>query len=428
MKAVVVELKNDLAAILSDDGCITTIKNNHYEIGQVIQINNPAIRNVRKASTFIAAAAACVFLSVGSWAYASPYSYVSMDVNPSIEFTVNRFDRVLKVHAVNEDGQDILDSISISKLKNKSITDALIKSVDEITEAGYFDSNIEGGIVIATSSKDTNKADQLAKELLQTVEQRTLENQDEVNVEAFSVAKESVEEAKALGVTPGKLNLVEKLQEVSGDPNSIDKEEWLNKPVKDILKATKDYAKSSQTSEDTYSEEAATSPTPTSALQDKNNKDKTKNSKEVKQESSDETTNSSDVNGKNVVENTNNTNKADNKASKDEKNQNKADSKETNVNNDKSNPTKKNITSKKNPSQNEINSSDNSSSTKDTATNNNNQNTSKKDNSSSNSNKSKDNETKKNNDNSSNGSKQKSNENTSSDQNSGKGNNTHSKK
>jgi len=28
MKAVVVELKNELAAVLSEDGCIVTVKNN----------------------------------------------------------------------------------------------------------------------------------------------------------------------------------------------------------------------------------------------------------------------------------------------------------------------------------------------------------------------------------------------------------------
>jgi hypothetical protein len=243
MKAVIVELKNDLAAVLSDDGRITTIKNKDYEIGQEIQMRNHNSNLTKKIVTFAASAAAFVVLSVGTWAYASPYSYVSLDVNPSIEFTVNRFDRVLSVKAVNDDGEEILQKISLSDLENKTIEDAITNTVKQISEQGYFDGTIEGGIVITTSGKDEEKAEELAQELQDTVEEEITEIGDDVVVEAYSVGLERVEEARALGVTPGKLNLVEKLQASATDPSSINLEEWLNKPVKEIMKATKDNRK-----------------------------------------------------------------------------------------------------------------------------------------------------------------------------------------
>ncbi len=247
MNAVVVELKSGLAAVLSDDGCIVTIKNNDYEIGQVIQMNNTKIRFTKKIAVFAASAAAFVMISTGAWAYASPYTYVSVDVNPSIEFNVNRFDRVLHVKAVNDDGEAILKEISLSDLENKTIEDALTQTVKQMSEAGYFDGNIEGGIVITTSSKNEKKAEELAQELQQTAEEEVDENGDDVIVEAFSVGLERVEEAKELGVTPGKLNLVEKLQASAADPSTINLEEWLNKPVKEIMSATKENRKASVT-------------------------------------------------------------------------------------------------------------------------------------------------------------------------------------
>lgn len=244
MKAVVVEIKKNYAAVLSDRGCIVTVKNKQYEVGQIIQIQESFVPLSKKAGIFAAsAAAAFVILGSGAWAYASPYSYVSMDVNPSIEFTVNRFDRVLNAKGVNDDGERILDQISLKNLKNKTIETALTESVDRISDAGYFDGNTEGGIVIAASSKNTGKAAALAADLKDSVAREAKENGDSIEVEAFSVSREEIKAAKELGVTPGKLNLVEKLKETAGDNNQIDIKEWINKPVKDIMKATKDYKK-----------------------------------------------------------------------------------------------------------------------------------------------------------------------------------------
>lgn len=75
-----------------------------------------------------------------------------------------------------------------------------------------------------------------------------VEEETEIAVEAISVGLERVDQAKNLGVTPGKLNLVEKLQEAAQDTKVIEIEEWLNRPVKDIMKATKEYNKAKSSS------------------------------------------------------------------------------------------------------------------------------------------------------------------------------------
>lgn len=240
MKAVIVELRNNYASVLSDDGCIRKIKNNSYQVGQVINMTIARNNMLKKITMFAASAAAILIFGVGTWAYASPYSYVSLDVNPSVEYVLNRFDRVLKVKAGNEDGESILQEIKLENLKNETIVNAINKTLSQIYDMGYLSDDTEGGIVIATSNKDTKKAVELYEDIKEDIEDEIHESYDTASVEFFNVGMERVEAARELGVTPGKLNLVEKMIESSDDPQSILLEEWLDKPVKDIMKATKE--------------------------------------------------------------------------------------------------------------------------------------------------------------------------------------------
>jgi hypothetical protein len=89
-------------------------------------------------TVILIAAVLVVLLSIGSWAYASPYTFVSLDVNPSIEFTLNRFNRVINVKAINDDGSEILVSLK-NDIMNNSIDDAVAETVEKIKENGYFD-------------------------------------------------------------------------------------------------------------------------------------------------------------------------------------------------------------------------------------------------------------------------------------------------
>ncbi|MEG1773262.1 MAG: hypothetical protein RR320_00255 [Oscillospiraceae bacterium] len=188
-----------------------------------------------RVSTIAACGALITGLSVGAYAYMAPASYVSMDVNPSIEYTLNMFDRVLSVQAVNEDGAHILQAVNLSDLSHQSIDEAVKLTLGEITAKGYFDGNVPGGIVIATSGKEPVNAEKLADHLKEIVTAQCAENNHTVSVETMTVDQAQLDEAKTLGVTPGKLLLVQELQ--SENPANVDfiPEEWLNKSVKDIM-------------------------------------------------------------------------------------------------------------------------------------------------------------------------------------------------
>ncbi|MEG1988229.1 MAG: hypothetical protein RR035_03515, partial [Oscillibacter sp.] len=172
-------------------------------------------------------------LGVSAYAYMAPVSYVSMDVNPSIEYTLNRFDRVLSVQAVNEDGARVLQETE--NLKNKPIDEVIRLTLTEIAKEGYFDNSAAGGVVIATSGKESTSMETLAAHLQEVAAAQCAENNHTVSVEALSVNPQQRDEAKALGVSAGKLVLVQNMQAENPDAATIITEEWLQKSVREIM-------------------------------------------------------------------------------------------------------------------------------------------------------------------------------------------------
>lgn len=252
MNGIVMEVRKNQAVILSDDGNVSTINDKNYELGQVIIMKKEKTLNSKLIKKVAGIASVFALAAVSSFAYTTPTSYVSLDVNPSIEYSLNMFDKVLTVKAVNEDGQEIVANLEV---KNLEISEAVQKTIDKLLQEGYITDDENAGIVIAISNDDEEKSEELATEL----EQETQEYIDEVDdseetaaveVEVEAVGKARVEEAKTLGVTPGKLNLVEKLiasygdTKVKEDYSEDELKEMLNMSVKEINKTIKENRKS----------------------------------------------------------------------------------------------------------------------------------------------------------------------------------------
>lgn len=72
----------------------------------------------------------CIFLLAGTGGYAvyrRPVSYISIDVNPSIELAVNRFGTVVYAKGYNEDGQEILAHVSLKNISYQQAIDRLLQ-------------------------------------------------------------------------------------------------------------------------------------------------------------------------------------------------------------------------------------------------------------------------------------------------------------
>jgi len=86
-------------------------------------------------------AAACVIiLCLGVWfgysLYFTPVTVISVDINPSIELKVNRFDKVVGVEAFNNDGADLISTVNVRHLNYQKAVDKLLatESISSLVE------------------------------------------------------------------------------------------------------------------------------------------------------------------------------------------------------------------------------------------------------------------------------------------------------
>lgn len=154
----------------------------------------------------IPAVACLLFMLVGGrWLYFTPTVEISMDINPSIELGLNRFDRVISVSSYNSDGQELANLLDIKYmdyaeaihqiLDNENIT--ILLSNNEIMTIG----------VIGTDGAQSSR-------VLSGVESCIAE---ERNTYCYYAHSEEVEAAHEMGLSYGKYRAFLEIQAL--DPN-----------------------------------------------------------------------------------------------------------------------------------------------------------------------------------------------------------------
>lgn len=168
MKAVVVDLKGKYAAVMSENGAVVKVPNANYAIGQKIELHEVGHAHnapFRRIASVAIAAALVLSVSVGT-VYAMPYGTVSLDSDSAIEYTINRFDRVIGVQALNEGGKTVLEELSKSSLKHRTVEKAIQATVDYLQEA-VPDDGEQPQINLYIDMKDETHADNLRVRLSQ---------------------------------------------------------------------------------------------------------------------------------------------------------------------------------------------------------------------------------------------------------------------
>lgn len=80
-------------------------------------------------------AAACLLLilfggSFFAYTWFSVKAILSIEVNPSVALSINRYERVIDARAMNSDGDDLLDELSLKGLKLETAMDALMGAMN----------------------------------------------------------------------------------------------------------------------------------------------------------------------------------------------------------------------------------------------------------------------------------------------------------
>lgn len=81
---------------------------------------------------FAILASACLFfltVGFGGWRiYFTPTASVSIDINPSLELSVNRFNKVLAVTGYNTDGKELASSLQVKYMDCEDAIDKIVTS------------------------------------------------------------------------------------------------------------------------------------------------------------------------------------------------------------------------------------------------------------------------------------------------------------
>ncbi len=231
MKAVIVECSNGAAVALCDDGTFRKLKNKGYFIGQELLIKHKPSANRMVQKLSICASLALVLLSfagIGSHSLKEPYSYVSLDINPSIEYALNRYDKVISVSGINHEGQQVVSSIE-SDIKNQNITTALGVTIGQLEKDHYIIQEAYNHVIVSVYSANNTKAQSIASR----VNTFSAEKSSICAIDTIPVSKEVKDDADSLGITPGKLALIHAVAETTSDSN-FNVSEWTNKTVSEL--------------------------------------------------------------------------------------------------------------------------------------------------------------------------------------------------
>lgn len=220
MKAVVLEIKEKWAAVLCEDGVIRKVKKGNFKVGDSFDFeaeNHKKVVSIGSLRRNMVGSAAALFLIVagvaGTYSYNNVLacSYVSLDINPSIEYTLNRQDKVVAVKGLNNDGQKIADELlSVRKV---TLKEALQETKQLLTKKNYLKSGSSEDVLIDISANNSARKDTLKKEALSVFD--TELKKGELNLVLTESDLKEHKRANSLGISTGEYKQIQYIKNKS---------------------------------------------------------------------------------------------------------------------------------------------------------------------------------------------------------------------
>jgi|GEM_PF-1103850 hypothetical protein len=238
MKGVIVDKKGRFAVLLTTDGRFIKIANKaDYKIGFEVELNKVS-RNYNSLLARVSSIAAVFLfalgLTYGVYSYTMPYSYVDLDINPSIELTANVYDVIIKAETLNDDGDKLLGN---KKLKYKNLGKGIEELIDSAVQQKYLKEQSENAILLTVIGNDIAKLDKLSKNLEAITSQALDDSMVKSEIITQQINEKEHKDTKDVGLSQGKLKLIEKV--IANEPD-LKLDELKDEPVKNIVKKLKE--------------------------------------------------------------------------------------------------------------------------------------------------------------------------------------------
>lgn len=181
---------------------------------------------VRSTAYKVASCAAALIVLFGGVSLVNrtgpAFAVVGLDVNPGIELTIDKNEKVISAVAVNEDGQHILSDLRIEK---RNVNSACDEVVEAMMDEGYL-TDTSNSVLLSVRADDPDKGREIEREISDNLN-GFLED-SEISPAIFGQYVEADDEldkfAGTHGISIGKAWLIRKLsdeEDLSGTADSL---------------------------------------------------------------------------------------------------------------------------------------------------------------------------------------------------------------
>ena len=237
MKAIVLEVRNGVAAVLREDGVIVKTRQK-CAVGDTseIKVNKTWFQS---GWTRAASAAAAVIILAGSGGFygynnVMACSYVSLDINPSVEYVLNRQNKVLKVTALNDDAEAVVEELNEQGIRNDTLEEALQKTEIILEEQEFMSSDELDYILVNVSTDSDTRKELLTKEANEALGM----DEEKISLVVTDSSVEDRDKARKLGISAGRYGEMRAIEEPDGKPMEPDQtmvRKYQEAPVRDML-------------------------------------------------------------------------------------------------------------------------------------------------------------------------------------------------
>lgn len=223
----VLSLDNKKAVVMTQDcGFVKLKARKNMAVGKEILFDERdtyhAFGNLRGMFAIVpvlAAACALVFVMTALFAGRSTgaYAYIDVDINPSVEFVVDKNEKIIEINALNSDAENVLKDIS---LKGTAFDKAVTEYIANAKSKGYMTAAQGKQVLVAyTLAKSNSKDEEKFYDYITSIE--NLSNSQDFVSTIIKVSSATKEQAAENGISMGRQAALENAKE-SGLDISLD--------------------------------------------------------------------------------------------------------------------------------------------------------------------------------------------------------------